>query len=128
MFGIPANITAGPLGFRVELDKGERSRTHRRLRADRADSTANPDEKNPASPSRIVFHKDESEVQGSPVPRTSTTAAILGSEQRNRPTGERFEHPPSQPVSSLTFICPLGENVGQTNQECGPGAVSQGAH
>ena len=127
LFGIPTNIAAGPLGFRAELDKGERSCIHRLLRADRADPTVISDEKNPG-PSRIVFHKDESEVQGSPMSRTSTAAAILDSEPRNRPTGERFKYPLSQPISSLALLCPLEENVGQTNQEYGPGAVSQGMY
>ena len=103
VFGIPTNVAAGPLGFRAELDKGERSCSHRRLRADRADPTVISDEKNPG-PSRIVFHKDESEVQGSPLPRTSTAAAILDDEPRNSPTGKRFKYPSSQPISSLTFL------------------------
>ena len=78
LFGIPANIAAGPLGFRAELDvnpKGERICPHRGLRADRTDPTAISDEKNP-NPSRIVFRRRESEPQGSPVPGTSTAVDI----------------------------------------------------
>lgn len=40
--GIPANIAAGPLGFRAELDigpKGEQSRSYRDLEADGSDPT-----------------------------------------------------------------------------------------
>ena len=50
LFGIPANIAAGPLGFQAVLDvnpKGERTYPHRGLRADRTDPTAISDEKNP---------------------------------------------------------------------------------
>ena len=97
LFGIPANIAAGPLGFRAELDvnpKGERTCSHRSLGADRTEPTAISDEKKP-NPSRIVFCKRESEPQGSPVPGTSTAVHV---EPSNYPTGEYFESIPSQPI------------------------------
>ena len=123
LFGIPANIAAGPLGFRAELDvnpKGERTCSHRGLRAGRTDPTATSDEKNP-DPSRIAFRERESDPQESPVPGTSTAVHI---EQSNHPTSQCFEPTPSQPI--LTSLCPLGENISQIRQEDEPGAASMG--
>ena len=97
LFGIPANIAAGPLGFRAELDvnpQGEWTCSHCCLRADRTDPTAISDEKNP-NPSRIVFRRRESEPQGSPVPGTSTAVDI---EPGDHPTSEYSEPLPSQPI------------------------------
>ena len=89
-FGIPANIAAGPLGFRAELDidpRGELTCSHRVLRASRVDPTAISDEKNP-NPSRIVFPKRESEPQGLPVPGTSTAVDI---DPNDHPASEHSE-------------------------------------
>ena len=122
LFGIPANIAAGPLGFQAELDvdpKGERTCSHRGLRADCTDPTAVSDEK---KPSRIVFRIRESEPQAPPVPGTSTAVDI---EPGNHPTSEYFESIAPQPIfTQMSASCPLGGRTGQTS---GPGVASRGA-
>ena len=102
VLGIPANIAAGPLGFRAELDigpKGEESRPHRDSGADQqADPTWTLDEKDPWT-SRIVFCERGGDGQGAPVQEASTSgAAIGGGEQGNSLTSECHRSPPSRPM------------------------------
>ena len=75
--GIPTNVAAGSVGIRAELDvkpKGG-SRSYRDLE-DQPDSTASPDE-NDNRASRIVFCDKESEGNGAPVPKISTSGAVV---------------------------------------------------
>ena len=90
LFGIPANIAAGPLGFRAELDvesEGGWICSYRYSRQDRPDSTLILDENNPR-PSRIAFGEKQSGVEGHSVPGTQASAvAVDDVVSGERPTG-----------------------------------------
>lgn len=78
LFGIPANIAAGPLGFRAELDVDSEGgiRSYHDSRQDRPDSTLILDENNPR-PSRIAFCEKESGAEGPSVSSAPTPCVAV---------------------------------------------------
>ena len=87
LFGIPANIAAGPLGFRAELDvesEGGWICSYHDWRQDRRDSTLILDGNNPR-PSWITFGEKQSGAEGPSVPGTQATVDDVVSGER--PTG-----------------------------------------
>ena len=122
LFGIPANIAAGPLGFRAELDKGEPNFPHRGLKANQSDSAAILDEENPG-PSRIVFHKSESGFQGPPAPGSSTAVVIPDVEQSNRPTS-KYPRTSSPQPKFIRIAVPLPLSGDYWSEKTGRGTRS----
>ena len=92
--GVPANIAAGPLGFRAELDpKGKQNYSHHDFETDGPNLAVAPDERNRWT-SRIVFHDKESQDQALPAPGTSTRGiAACDAERGNDPTSACFRPP-----------------------------------
>ncbi|KAF9787448.1 hypothetical protein BJ322DRAFT_1218157 [Thelephora terrestris] len=111
LLGISANIAAGPLGFRAELD-------------------LNPaDEKNPTA-SRIVFCERQSEAEGPPAPGTSYPVVAIGDTEQ--PLREPSAPGTSDPVVAISDADAeqlenqlIGGSTDQTREEEGePGVAS----
>ena len=110
--GIPANIAAGPLGFRTELDidpKGEQGCSYHDFCAGRPDLAGMMPDENDTMASRITALRDnKSEDRGLPsMPEPSTIDAV-GDKHGNGPTSQYLIDAITADVHSHLSPCQKG--------------------